>query len=189
MHGDALCTDDRAYQRLRATVRQRRVAGGSFMALTVACTARVSRARHVTVVEQHTAAVEHETITDVNAGQALLPRLARLRHFDAACTATRTGRRFIALRVDGRPCTRIVLGDWHDPRQHPHAGITRARSYPRCGAKRPASLRTGPNESGTHRIAADVMSSASTIGKRLDARLRDRQCRLRLRSTLRARSK
>jgi UDP-2,3-diacylglucosamine hydrolase len=102
MHGDALCTDDRAYQRLRATVReldwQRR-----FLSLSVAGAARVgSRA--------HTAAIEY-AITDVNADSVA----TALRN---AGTATllhgHTHRPAIhALEVDGRSCSRIVLGDWY----------------------------------------------------------------------------
>jgi len=109
MHGDALCTDDRAYQRLRATVRdsdwQRQ-----FLALSVASRRALAGAARVGS-QAHTAAVDY-TITDVNA--------------DSVATALRnagtttllhghTHRPAIhALHVDGRPCTRVVLGDWHE---------------------------------------------------------------------------
>jgi len=109
MHGDALCTDDRAYQRLRATVRnpgwQRQ-----FLALSVA--ARRSLAGAARVGSQaHTAALEY-AIADVN--QAGVTAVLR-----AAGTATmlhgHTHRPAIhPLSVDGRACTRIVLGDWHE---------------------------------------------------------------------------
>jgi UDP-2,3-diacylglucosamine hydrolase len=108
MHGDALCTDDRAYQRLRATVRnpgwQRQ-----FLALSIA--ARRSLAGAARVGSQaHTAALEY-TIADVNPTSVM----AALR---TAGTTTllhgHTHRPAIhALTVDGRACTRIVLGDWH----------------------------------------------------------------------------
>ena len=108
MHGDALCTDDRAYQRLRATVRdpgwQRQ-----FLGLSVA--ARRSLAGAARAGSQaHTAALEY-TVADVNAGSVA----AALR---SAGTATllhgHTHRPGIhPLTVDGRACTRIVLGDWH----------------------------------------------------------------------------
>ena len=109
MHGDALCTDDRAYQRLRATVRepawQRR-----FLALPIASRRALAGAARAGS-QAHTAAVEY-AITDVNAGSVA----AALR---GAGTATllhgHTHRPAIhALQVDGRPCTRIVLGDWYD---------------------------------------------------------------------------
>jgi UDP-2,3-diacylglucosamine hydrolase len=109
MHGDALCTDDRAYQRLRATVRdadwQRQ-----FLALSIDSRRALAGAARAGS-RAHTAAMEH-AITDVNADSVA----TALR---AAGTSTllhgHTHRPAIhALEVDGRPCTRIVLGDWYD---------------------------------------------------------------------------
>ena len=108
-HGDALCTDDRAYQRLRATVRdadwQRR-----FLALSVAERRALAGAARVGS-QAHTSAMEY-SITDVNADSVALA-------LRTAGTATllhgHTHRPAIhAFEVDGRPCTRIVLGDWHN---------------------------------------------------------------------------
>ena len=108
MHGDALCTDDRAYQRLRATVRdaawQRQ-----FLALSVAARRALAGAARAGS-QAHTAAMEN-TITDVNSESVA----SALR---AAGTATllhgHTHRPAIhAIEVDGKPCTRIVLGDWY----------------------------------------------------------------------------
>jgi UDP-2,3-diacylglucosamine hydrolase len=108
MHGDALCTDDRAYQRLRATVReldwQRR-----FLSLSVASRRALAGAARVGS-RAHTAAIEY-AITDVNADSVA----TALRN---AGTATllhgHTHRPAIhALEVDGRSCSRIVLGDWY----------------------------------------------------------------------------
>jgi UDP-2,3-diacylglucosamine hydrolase len=91
MHGDALCTDDRAYQRLRATVRdatwQRQ-----FLALSVkarrslAGAARVGSQAHTALRSAGTATLLH--------GHTHRPAIH-------------------PLTVDGRACTRIVLGDWH----------------------------------------------------------------------------
>jgi UDP-2,3-diacylglucosamine hydrolase len=109
MHGDALCTDDAAYQRLRATVRdpdwQRQ-----FLALSVESRRALAGAARVGS-RAHTAALEY-SITDVNAGSVA----TALR---GAGTTTllhgHTHRPAIhALEVDGRACTRIVLGDWYD---------------------------------------------------------------------------
>jgi UDP-2,3-diacylglucosamine hydrolase len=109
MHGDALCTDDHAYQRLRATVRdadwQRR-----FLALPIESRRALAGAARAGS-QAHTAAIEH-AITDVNADSVAMA----LRE---AGTATllhgHTHRPAIhALEVDGRPRTRIVLGDWYD---------------------------------------------------------------------------
>ncbi len=107
-HGDALCTDDRPYQRLRATVRdagwQRR-----FLALSVIQRrALAGAAREGSRV--HNSAIEY-TVADVNTESVA----AALR---AAGVSTllhgHTHRPGIhPLEVDGRPCTRIVLGDWY----------------------------------------------------------------------------
>jgi UDP-2,3-diacylglucosamine hydrolase len=109
MHGDALCTDDGAYQRLRATVRdadwQRRFLGLSIKARrALAGAARAGS-------QKHTAAMQY-AITDVH-GDSVAMALR------AAGTSTllhgHTHRPAIhALEVDGRPRTRIVLGDWYD---------------------------------------------------------------------------
>jgi UDP-2,3-diacylglucosamine hydrolase len=108
MHGDALCTDDRAYQRLRATVRD---AGWQrqFLALPVAARRALAGAARVGS-QAHTAALEY-TIADVN--QTAVATVLR-----SAGVATllhgHTHRPAIhPLTVDGRACTRIVLGDWH----------------------------------------------------------------------------
>jgi UDP-2,3-diacylglucosamine hydrolase len=109
MHGDALCTDDKSYQRLRATVRdadwQRQ-----FLALSIdarralAGAARAGSKAHTQTMERN--------ITDVNADSVAMA-------LRGAGTATllhgHTHRPGIhALDVDGKPCTRIVLGDWYD---------------------------------------------------------------------------
>jgi UDP-2,3-diacylglucosamine hydrolase len=109
MHGDALCTDDRAYQRLRATVRdadwQRQ-----FLALSIAARRALAGAARAGS-QAHTQAMEH-SITDVNADTVALA-------LRGAGTSTllhgHTHRPAIhALEVDGRPRTRIVLGDWYE---------------------------------------------------------------------------
>lgn len=108
MHGDALCTDDRAYQRLRATVRdpewQRRfleLKADDRRALAGAARAG-SRA--------HTAAIEY-AIADVNSGSVA----AALRAADADILLHGHTHRPAVHRfeVDGRARTRIVLGDWY----------------------------------------------------------------------------
>jgi UDP-2,3-diacylglucosamine hydrolase len=109
MHGDALCTDDRAYQRLRATVREAEWQR-QFLALSIA--ARRSLAGAARAGSQaHTAAVEY-AITDVN-----VDSVATVLRGSGTATLLHghTHRPAIhALQVDGRPCTRIVLGDWYD---------------------------------------------------------------------------
>lgn len=108
MHGDALCTDDRSYQRLRATVRdanwQRQ-----FLALSVAQRRALATAAR-DGSRAHTAAVGY-SITDVNsASVAAVLRNAEtqiLLHGHTHRPAVHT------LQVDERTCTRIVLGDWY----------------------------------------------------------------------------
>lgn len=108
MHGDALCTDDRAYQRLRATVRDADWQS-QFLALSVAGRRALAGAARAGS-RAHTASIEY-AVADVNADSVV----AALR---AAGTATllhgHTHRPGIhPLTVDGRACTRIVLGDWY----------------------------------------------------------------------------
>ena len=108
MHGDALCTDDRAYQRLRATVRD---AGWQreFLALSVSRRRALAGAAR-SGSRAHTAAAD-QGITDVNAASvATALRTAGLSMLLHGHTHRPAVHRF---EVDGRACTRIVLGDWH----------------------------------------------------------------------------
>jgi UDP-2,3-diacylglucosamine hydrolase len=108
MHGDALCTDDHAYQQLRATVRdpgwQRQ-----FLALNVRQRRALAGAAR-DGSKAHTAATSY-AITDVNADSVATV----LRNSGASILLHgHTHRPAIhALQVDGRACTRIVLGDWY----------------------------------------------------------------------------
>ncbi|HEX4151986.1 MAG TPA: UDP-2,3-diacylglucosamine diphosphatase [Steroidobacteraceae bacterium] len=108
MHGDALCTDDRAYQRLRATVRdrdwQRR-----FLRLSAAQRRALAGAAR-TGSQTHTASIAY-TIGDVNVESvAAVMRAAGV----ATLLHGHTHRPGIhPFEVDGRACTRIVLGDWY----------------------------------------------------------------------------
>jgi len=109
MHGDALCSDDHGYQRLRATVRDADWQS-QFLALSVAARRALAGAAR-TGSQAHMASME-DAITDVNAESVA----AALR---AAGTSIllhgHTHRPGIhSLSVDGRECTRIVLGDWHN---------------------------------------------------------------------------
>ena len=80
MHGDALCTDDHAYQRLRATVRdadwQRQ-----FLALPIESRRALAGAARAGS-QAHTAAMEY-AITDVNPDSVAMALRAR-RNLDAS---------------------------------------------------------------------------------------------------------
>jgi len=108
MHGDALCTDDQAYQRLRATVRdadwQRR-----FLRLSIAQRRALAGAARVGS-QVHMASIAY-AIADVNAESVA----AAMRAAGAATLLHgHTHRPGIhPFGVDGRACTRIVLGDWY----------------------------------------------------------------------------
>lgn len=107
-HGDGLCVDDRAYQRLRALVRDGRVRAG-FARLPLAQRRRLADEARAGSRKHLAAASEY--ITDVNA--AAVETL-----FRAAGAATlihgHTHRPAVhQSSVDGRPVTRFVLGDWH----------------------------------------------------------------------------
>jgi UDP-2,3-diacylglucosamine hydrolase len=108
MHGDALCTDDRAYQRLRATVRdadwQRRFLSLSVRARrSLAGAARVGSQAHTAALEYAVADVNAESVAAVLRGAGTSTLLHGHTHRPAIHPLT----------VDGRACTRIVLGDWH----------------------------------------------------------------------------
>lgn len=109
MHGDALCTDDHSYQKLRAMVRdpgwQR-----MFLALsteqrrTLADEARAGSKAHLAQVDM--------AIMDVNEGTvANAMRGANVRLLLHGHTHRPNVHRF---DLDGADARRIVLGDWHE---------------------------------------------------------------------------
>jgi UDP-2,3-diacylglucosamine hydrolase len=131
MHGDALCTDDQAYQQLRATVRdtdwQRRFLGLSIsQRRALAGAARDGSKAHI--------AATAYAITDVNADSVSTV----LRESGAATLLHgHTHRPAVhSLSVDGRPCTRIVLGDWYT-----QGSVLRwnTKGYELCGLARVGS--------------------------------------------------
>jgi UDP-2,3-diacylglucosamine hydrolase len=109
MHGDTLCTDDRAYQAFRAQVRD--PAWLAHMLAQPLAVRRAFAAQARAGSREHTAS-SAETIMDVNAGAVD----AAFRQHDANLIIHGHTHRPAVHRseVDGRPCTRIVLGDWYD---------------------------------------------------------------------------
>jgi UDP-2,3-diacylglucosamine hydrolase len=108
-HGDGLCVDDGAYQRLRALVRDPDVRRG-FAALPLASRRRLATEARAGSREHLAAAGEY--ITDVNqAAVETLMRAAGVRTMIHGHTHRPATHRFA---IDGDECTRIVLGAWHD---------------------------------------------------------------------------
>ncbi len=107
-HGDGLCVDDGAYQRLRALVRDPDVRRG-FAELPLASRRRL--ATEARAGSREHLAVAGEYITDVNqAAVESLMRAAGVRTMIHGHTHRPATHRF---DVDGDEYTRIVLGAWH----------------------------------------------------------------------------
>ncbi len=142
MHGDALCTDDRAYQRLRATVRhphwQRQ-----FLALSIAERRALAGAARAGS-RAHAAAIEY-AIADVNPDS--VEAVLRTAGIDLLLHGHTHRPAVHRLNLDGRDCTRIVLGDWYS-----QGSVLRwdPGGYELCALPRPV----GPSESGTPDPAA-----------------------------------
>ena len=114
MHGDTLCTDDVAYQQFRAQTRDPRWQQ-QFLAQPLA--ARLAFAQQARVASQARQgelrdAGTMEAITDVAPGAVA----AAFRGHDVGLLIHgHTHRPAVhALDVDGRACTRVVLGDWYE---------------------------------------------------------------------------
>jgi UDP-2,3-diacylglucosamine hydrolase len=108
MHGDALCTDDVSYQRLRRTVRNP-VVRWIFRHMTL--NQRRALARQLRAGSREHVGTTAPEIMDVNAA-------AVVQAFRTAGVRTlvhgHTHRPAVhAIEVDGVPARRIVLGDWH----------------------------------------------------------------------------
>ena len=109
MHGDLLCSDDVGYQAFRRQVRD--------PAWQDAFLAQPLAARQAFAAQARAASREHqsavaEAITDVHPGTVveMMSRhgVDRLIHGHTHRPAMH------ALRVDDRPATRVVLGDWYE---------------------------------------------------------------------------
>jgi UDP-2,3-diacylglucosamine hydrolase len=107
-HGDALCTGDSAYQRLRSLVRDPDVQR-AFLALpldkrrALAEQARAGSRQHLAQAEEYITDVSQDAVESVL-------RAAGVRILLHGHTHRPAVHRFTS---DGEDCTRIVLGDWH----------------------------------------------------------------------------
>jgi UDP-2,3-diacylglucosamine hydrolase len=109
MHGDALCTDDHAYQKLRAMVRD---PGWQEMFLALSHDQRLMLAEQARAGSKAHMAQAMDAIMDVNS-QAVLAamRAAGVKLLLHGHTHRPDVHRF---DLDGSPAARIVLGDWHE---------------------------------------------------------------------------
>lgn len=109
MHGDTLCTDDVAYQAFRAQVRN-----PAWLAHMLAQPLAVRRAfaqQARAGSREHTAATA-ESIMDVN--DKAVAAVLREHEVDLLIHGHTHRPAIHTLRVDGRDCMRIVLGDWYE---------------------------------------------------------------------------
>ena len=107
-HGDALCTDDAPYQRLRALVRDPRWQA-QFLALSVG--QRQALAREARAGSQAHTQAQPKMLMDVNADA--VAAVFRSAGVDTLVHGHTHRPGVHALTVDGRACTRIVTGDWY----------------------------------------------------------------------------
>ncbi len=107
-HGDALCTDDAPYQRLRALVREPRWQT-QFLALSV--TQRESLAAEARAGSKAHTSGQPAMLMDVNA--RAIERVFREANVDWLVHGHTHRPGVTPLLVDGRPRTRLVTGDWY----------------------------------------------------------------------------
>jgi UDP-2,3-diacylglucosamine hydrolase len=112
MHGDTLCTDDHSYQRLRRIVRNP-IVQWILRSLTLSQRQALA-ARMRAGSKAHIEATDKVApyIMDVNADA--VANAFRTLGVDCIVHGHTHRPAIHSLTVDGRPCTRIVLGDWYE---------------------------------------------------------------------------
>ena len=108
MHGDELCTDDRAYQRFRRMAHSP-TWRALFLALPLA--ARRWLSTRLRRGSQAMTALKPEEITDVN--QDSVEDVMRHHHITKLLHGHTHRPDIHEFRLAGKPATRIVLGDWY----------------------------------------------------------------------------
>ena len=109
MHGDQLCTDDVAYQRYRAVVRNRLLQA---LWKTAPLKWRQSFVKRLVSTSKHATSKKTETIMDVNTDTVNATmrrhRVQRLIHGHVHRPAVHE------FMLDDKPAQRLVLGDWYE---------------------------------------------------------------------------
>ncbi|HSI45959.1 MAG TPA: UDP-2,3-diacylglucosamine diphosphatase [Methylophilus sp.] len=109
-HGDALCTDDTAYQQFRSQVRDPQ---WQQHFLSQPLTARIAFAEQARSQSTQNKAMKTIDIMDVNL--SAVEQLIRDYDYPEVLLHGHTHRPDLhTLAVDGHTCQRWVLGDWHD---------------------------------------------------------------------------
>ena len=115
MHGDTLCTEDRAYQAFRAQTRapawrQQFLSQPLAARLAFAAQARAASLQRQQAMK-HDNRAQFETVTDVSPAAV---SETFVRYGIDTIIHGHTHRPMVhALNVDGRACERVVLGDWY----------------------------------------------------------------------------
>ena len=107
-HGDALCADDRPYQKLRAMVREP-AWQAQFLALSVR--QRQALAQEARAGSKAHTATQATMVMDVNPQS--VAQAFRAAGVDTIVHGHTHRPGIYAHEVDGRRCTRIVTGDWY----------------------------------------------------------------------------
>ncbi len=108
-HGDALCTDDIAYQTYRSQVRDPAWQAGFLAQPLEARKAFIERLR-----TQSEAAKREKAMTIMDVNHAAVETLLRTRGYPTLIHGHTHRPATHQHRVDGHPCERRVLADWHD---------------------------------------------------------------------------
>ncbi len=115
-HGDLLCTDDTAYQQFRAQTRDPAWRAGFLAQPLAARQAFAAQARGASQARQRELKdgdrASFETVTDVAA--ASVEELFVRYGIDTLIHGHTHRPAIHALEAGGRPCRRIVLGDWYE---------------------------------------------------------------------------
>jgi UDP-2,3-diacylglucosamine hydrolase len=112
LHGDTLCTDDHAYQRLRRIVRNPLVKL-VLRSLTLGQRQRLA-ARMRAGSKEHIEAMDRDAPAIMDVNQEAVVRAFRRYGVDCMIHGHTHRPAIHELEVDGKHATRIVLGDWYE---------------------------------------------------------------------------